>query len=104
MTSSTRWGGTPVCAMSDRITLAASSVAVTSTKTPPNRPTGVRSGEQITASCMSGLPGSEVEAADGLSDADRLAAALSLDLGMQDQLSPAVDSGHRGHLGPGPDE
>src|SRR2546427_10787412 len=42
----------PVRSSSPLITATASSVAGTSQKTPPYRPTGVRSGEQMTASRM----------------------------------------------------
>ena len=41
---------TPDIKAGDRITVAASEAASTSRKTPPNRPTGVRSGSQMTAS------------------------------------------------------
>src|SRR4051812_39820339 len=55
MTSPIFRGSTPVRCTSARITVAASSCALTSFNAPPNRPTGVRTGEQTTTSRMSPL-------------------------------------------------
>src|SRR4051812_21364605 len=52
MTSLTSAGAMPVRSTRARITVVASSAALTSRKTPPNRPTGVRTGEQTTTSRM----------------------------------------------------
>src|ERR1700748_1259922 len=45
-------GSIPVRSMRARRTVAPSSVGVTSLSAPPYRPTAVRSGSQMTASCM----------------------------------------------------
>src|SRR4051794_1046018 len=50
MTSFTASGGGPVRSSSPRITMAASSWAGTSRSDPPNPPTGVRTGSQMTPS------------------------------------------------------
>src|SRR6476659_5102064 len=98
MTSSTASGGSPVRASSARTTVAPSSWAATSRSAPPNRPTGVRSGSQMTASRMGT---SEVVAGDGLGDTRRSLGALDIEGDLGVGLDAAVEIGEIGQLDPG---
>src|SRR5690606_13042392 len=75
---------------SARITVAASSWAGTSFSEPPNPPTGVRSGSQITASRIE-KASSHVLPGEPLGDERGTLRSLDLDRHLRGQLHPARD-------------